>query len=143
MASRYDDDRRYRSQGGRMSKEEARRREAIRRKKAKKKKRKIILLILEIILLLVLGAGAWAVTRGTSVQKVTIKEEDIVINETVAENESLKGYRNIALFGVDARDKSLGKGNRSDTIIIASINEDNGEIRLCSVYRGNQYRASL
>lgn len=135
MASRYDDDRRYRSQGGRMSKEEARRREAIRRKKAKKKKRKIILLILEIILLLVLGAGAWAVTRGTSVQKVTIKEEDIVINETVAENESLKGYRNIALFGVDARDKSLGKGNRSDTIIIASINEDNGEIRLCSVYR--------
>lgn len=132
--SRRDDERRYREGSG-MSREEARRREAARRKKAKKKRRKVILLVLEIMLLLVLGAGAWAITRGTSVQKISIKEEDIVINEKVAENESLKGYKNIALFGVDARDKSLGKGNRSDTIIIASVNEDTGDIRLCSVYR--------
>jgi len=131
--SRRDDERRYRKEG--MSREEARRREAARRKKAKKKKRKIVLLVMEILLLLILGAGAWAITRGTSVQKINIKEEDIVINETVAENESLKGYKNIALFGVDARDKSLGKGNRSDTIIIASVNEDTGDVRLCSVYR--------
>lgn len=135
MARQYYDDEPRRPRQGQMSREEARRREAARRKKAKRKRKKIILLILEIILLLVLGVGAWAITRGTSVQKVSIKEEDIVMNETVAENESLKGYRNIALFGVDARDKSLGKGNRSDTIIIASINEDTGDIRLCSVFR--------
>lgn len=132
--NRRDDGRRYRQEGG-MSREELRRREAIRRKRAKKKKRKLILLLVEILLLLILAAGAWAITRGTSIQKISIKEEDIVMNEAVAENESLKGYRNIALFGVDARDKSLGKGNRSDTIIIASINEDTGEVRLCSVYR--------
>ena len=131
---RPDDGRRPR-QGSGMSREEARRREAIRRKKAKKKKRKTILLLIEIVLLLVLIAGAWFISRGTGVTKINIKEEDIVMNETVANNESLKGYRNIALFGVDARDKSLGKGNRSDTIIIASINEDTGDVKLCSVYR--------
>ena len=131
---RPDDGRRPR-QGSGMSREEARRREAIRRKKAKKKKRKTILLLIEIVLLLVLIAGAWFISRGTGVTKINIKEEDIVMNETVANNEALKGYRNIALFGVDARDKSLGKGNRSDTIIIASINEDTGDVKLCSVYR--------
>ena len=46
-----------------------------------------------------------------------------------------KGYRNIALFGVDARDGDLGKGTRSDTIMIASINMDTHEIKLVSVYR--------
>ena len=131
---RPDDGRRPR-QGSGMSREEARRREAIRRKKAKKKKRKTILLLIEIVLLLVLIAGSWFISRGTGVTKINIKEEDIVMNETVANNEALKGYRNIALFGVDARDKSLGKGNRSDTIIIASINEDTGDVKLCSVYR--------
>ena len=57
------------------------------------------------------------------------------MNDTVAENVTLKGYKNIALFGVDSREGSLGKGTRSDTIIIASINNDTGDIRLCSVYR--------
>ena len=33
--------------------------------------------------------------------------------------ENLDEYRNIALFGIDSRDSSLGKGNRSDCIIIA------------------------
>jgi LCP family protein required for cell wall assembly len=47
----------------------------------------------------------------------------------------LKGYRNIALFGVDSTEGRLGKGNRSDTIMVASVNLDNGEVRLVSLYR--------
>ena len=47
----------------------------------------------------------------------------------------MKSYRNIALFGVDARDKSLGKGNRTDTIMIASVNQETGDVKLLSVYR--------
>ncbi len=35
-----------------------------------------------------------------------------------------KGYTNVALFGLDSRENDLGKGNRSDTIIIASLNND-------------------
>ena len=41
----------------------------------------------------------------------------------------MKGYKNVALFGVDAG------GTRSDTIIIASINTDTYEVKMCSVYR--------
>ncbi len=44
-------------------------------------------------------------------------------------------YRNIALFGVDSREGQLLAGTRSDTIMIASINEETKEIKLISVYR--------
>ena len=41
----------------------------------------------------------------------------------------MKGYKNVALFGVDAG------GTRSDTIIIASINVKTSEVKMCSIYR--------
>ena len=42
---------------------------------------------------------------------------------------------NVALFGVDSREASLGKGTRSDTIMIASLNQETGEVKISSVYR--------
>ena len=47
----------------------------------------------------------------------------------------MKGYRNIALFGVDSRDGELDKSTRTDTIIIASINQDTKEVKMISVLR--------
>lgn len=146
MASYRDDDRYYddrrsddrrRSSSGHSasSREAARRRAAEAKRRKKKKQRKIILLVVEVCVLLLLVGVFWFFHSTTKTQKVKINEEDIVINESVQENEGMKGYRNIALFGVDSRDGSLGKGNRTDTIIICSINEDTGDIRLCSVYR--------
>lgn len=108
---------------------------ALERKRAKKRKKKIILFIFEIILLAVLLLVLFAVFKTDKIQKIKINEEDIVVNDTVEANTAMKGYRNIALFGVDSRDKDLGKGTRSDTIMIASINDDTGEVKLCSVYR--------
>ena len=49
---------------------------------------------------------------------------------------------NVALFGVDSRELSLGKGTRSDTIIVASLNQETGEIKLCSVYRDSLLQQS-
>lgn len=46
-----------------------------------------------------------------------------------------KGYTNVVLFGLDSRENDLGKGNRSDTIIIASLNNDTKEVKLVSIYR--------
>jgi LCP family protein required for cell wall assembly len=63
-----------------------------------------------------------------------IKEEDLKINDGL-DKEVLKGYTNIALFGVDARDANLGAGNRSDAILIASINNDTKKVKVISVYR--------
>lgn len=111
-----------------------------------KKKVKLIknipLLIAEICILLIAIGVLYVVTTTTrEVDRKNIDTEHITINEEVAENlqenveNKVKGYRNIALFGVDSRDGELGKGTRSDTIIIASINQDTQEIKLISVFR--------
>lgn len=44
-------------------------------------------------------------------------------------------YRNIVLFGVDSRERQLLAGTRSDTMIIASINQNTKEVKLVSIYR--------
>lgn len=104
---------------------------------AKKKRGRIIIFIIEIIVLLIAVFVLFGVLSGTKSGKVNLNEEDIVINETVkqAEETTMKGYRNIALFGVDSTTGALTKNTRSDTIMIASINQDTGECKLVSVYR--------
>ena len=105
-----------------------------------KKKRKglkifgIVVLALVIIIAGVLGGAYWYIAdKFGKMQQVAINEEELNIDTQVEEN--LSGYRNIALFGVDSRDDNLGRGNRSDCIIIASINNKTKEIKLLSVYR--------
>ena len=101
------------------------------------------LLIVEIcVLILAIGVMYVVVTATKEVDRKKIDKEKITINEEVAEvireeeeSNDTKGYRNIALFGVDARDGELGRGTRSDSIIIASINQDTQEITLVSVFR--------
>ena len=103
----------------------------------REKKRKVIIFGLEIALLLVMLVVLWTVLKGTEVKRVEVNDEELEekMNETVLENETLKGYRNVALFGVDSTSGALEKGTRSDTIIIASINQDTGDVKLVSVYR--------
>ncbi len=111
-----------------------------RRKNAKRKKRTVIILVVELIVLLALLAVVYFVFVRMNVTKtgrIDINESAIVseMNSGVAESEEMKGYRNIALFGVDSREGQLDKKTRSDTIMIMSINQDTGDIKLCSVYR--------
>jgi len=112
----------------------------------KKWKLSIPLLILEVLVLAIAIGVLYVITATTNeIERTAIDEDNIVINEEVVETkiekeeeeaeEVKKGYRNIALFGVDARNGELGRGTRSDTIIIASINQDTHEIKLVSVYR--------
>lgn len=113
------------------------------KKQAKKKKSTVAVFVVELLLIvLLLGALAfWYTTeKVTKVGKVDLPEEDIVINPEVEklqeeEGSVLKGYRNIALFGVDSTEGALTKNTRSDTIMIASINLDTGDCKLVSVYR--------
>lgn len=106
------------------------------RKKARRRKRKQILLAVEGLLILVLVVGVYVALKFDKLDITPIDEDkDIIFNEQVKENETLKEYTNIALFGIDSRDESLGEGNRSDTMIIASINNKTQEIKLVSVYR--------
>lgn len=105
--------------------------------KAKKKRKRILLFMGEVVVLAVMLLVLWGVTRTEKVGYLEIPEEEIVVNESVSEEqlEVMKGYRNVALFGVDSTTGALTKNTRSDTIMIASINLDTKEIRLVSVYR--------
>ena len=69
------------------------------------------------------------------INKVDIDEGDLSINEEL-DTSKQTGYKTIALFGVDARDvTNLGQGTRSDSIMIASINNETKEVKIVSVYR--------
>lgn len=107
------------------------------KKKAARRRRRTMLFVAEIIVLAVMLGFLYTVLKTEKVDKIKIDEESIVMdmNENVETNENMKGYRNIALFGVDSREGALGKGTRSDTIIIASINQDNGDVKLLYVFR--------
>lgn len=108
-----------------------------RKKEGKKNRGKIILFIVEIFVLLLMVVILYGVLKTEKVGKVDIPEEDIVINEEVKEKAetTMKGYRNVALFGVDSTSGELTKNTRSDSIMVASINLDTGECKLVSVYR--------
>ena len=107
------------------------------KKKAKKKRSRILLFILEIFVLLIMVVVLYSVLKIEKVGKVNLPAEEIVINPEVEQKEEtvLKGYRNVALFGVDSTSGALTKNTRSDTIMSASVNLDTGDCKLVSVYR--------
>lgn len=104
----------------------------------KKYKRRRNLFIVEVIVLLLVCAGAFVYLQMdkklNKIQIETLDNEKVVVNKEAETDEVIKGYTNIALFGVDSREGDLSQAN-TDTIIIASINNDTKEVRLVSVYR--------
>lgn len=119
------------------------------RRNKSRSKAKILIFVVELLIIVAMLSLVWKVFQTTEAAEgphmVEIKEEEIKINPQVQESlenvtqqeeQKSKGYWNIALFGVDAvTTEQLYKGSRSDTIMIASINMDTGEIKLVSVYR--------
>lgn len=93
-----------------------------------------IVLILIILLVAIIGGTFWFIHNKLSkMQQIDLKEEELGVSAQV--EESLSDYRNIAIFGIDSREDTYDKGNRSDCIILASINNKTKEVKLVSVYR--------
>ncbi len=93
----------------------------------------IVLVLLIILVIIVGGTFAFMHSKLSKMQQVDLNEDDL--NVSAQAEQQLAEYRNIAIFGVDSRDDSYDKGNRSDCIIIASINNKTKEVKLISVYR--------
>ena len=72
-------------------------------------------------------------SKMTKIETTELDTDKLNIAETSEEQET--GYLNVALFGLDSREGDLGKDNRSDTMMIASLNKATGEVKLVSVYR--------
>lgn len=110
----------------------------------RRNKRKMVVFVIEVIIILIMLVVLWFATHINSegprrielpdAEQLAIPQE---IQQAKEEGDSkMLGYMNIALFGLDAtNEKQLGKNNRSDSIMIASINMDTGDIKLVSVYR--------
>lgn len=104
-----------------------------------RKKRRKVLFILEIIVLLLFIGGLYVYGQISAkldkidIQETDLQEQDIVTNDQTPQ---MTGYTTYALFGLDHRSKNekLNTEN-SDTIIIASINNDTKAVKLVSVYR--------
>lgn len=71
-------------------------------------------------------------SKMNKLETVSLDTDKLNISDEVQHEE---GYTNVALFGLDSRENDLGKGNRSDTIMIASLNNDTKEVKLVSIYR--------
>lgn len=93
-----------------------------------KRKKRAIFLVVEVLILSVLSVVAYGMMK---MDKINV--QDIQTNVT-NKNLNLDDYTNVALFGLDAR---IGEtdGVRSDTIIVASIDNKNKKINLISVFR--------
>lgn len=106
------------------------------RRKAKKRNRIIIFTVEILVIAVLLGALYMLRDFGkTGINRIEIDEQELNIAPEVTESELTKGYRNIVLFGVDSTGGALESRTRSDSIIIASINMDSGDVKLMSVYR--------
>lgn len=105
---------------------------------AVKRRRKMIIvfIILEIIFLLGTGFYRYAQNKISLIQPSQFKPAQVT-NPNIPQGkvEEMEGYWTIALFGVDSRNNSVGKGNNADVIIICNIDQGSGEIKLVSVFR--------
>lgn len=85
--------------------------------------------------LLIIGFGIFYINQKMDQMHYNeIDDTDLSINEGLSTVTKEK-YTTIALFGLDSRDVTSDTGNRSDTIIIASLNNETKEVKLISVYR--------
>ena len=136
--------RREYEQRERMRTEASRRAEDERRLRAynnrKKKRHPVRNFFLTLFLLIIAVAAAGIIYMRSLLQTVnSVSLEESVENSISAQvkaDKTMAGYQNIALFGVDSREQDLLNGdNRSDTIMICSINKKSGDVKLVSVYR--------
>ena len=117
-------------------------RAVVRRRAGSRQKAKLILFGVEIVIIMIMLVVLYLVMSKSSEgpkmadldpQVLEIHEEIQLLKE---EGGTMQGYKNIALFGLDAEnDSQLYKGSHSDSIMIASVNLDTGDIKLVSVYR--------
>ena len=111
----------------------------------KSKNQKMILFAVEIIVLLLFIGGLYVYGQLNSkldkINQPVLDDSKIKVNQEVqdsidSQESTLTGYTTYALFGIDHRDKNTALGGEnSDTIIIASVNNDTKDVKLVSVYR--------
>ena len=110
------------------------RQKRIRRRRRKSTMSRVVF-ALEIIILVVLMGGLFVYAKLGNMNYEDLNFENVDVNQSVEENQVMKGYTSIALVGLDSREGELDGDVNSDTMIIASINNDTKKVKLVSIYR--------
>lgn len=101
-----------------------------RRAKKKKRRRRIGILVAEVIILSVLCVFAYATVKMDKLDFNFLDEDKLEVYKDTGP------YTNIALFGLDAREgESIESGVRSDSMMVASINNETNEVKVVSIFR--------
>ena len=98
------------------------------------KKKKIALITVAVILVLALLLVGYIASKFSKIKTEKIDKTDIEINQEVKNNVGV-GYTNFVLFGGDSREGEVERNLNTDSIIIASLNNETKEIKMVSVYR--------
>lgn len=93
----------------------------------------LIITILVLAIAIVITGYIFLHSKLNKLNYVDLPKENIYIDKTVEDD--LEEYRNIALLGIDARADTFDLGNRSDCIMIISINQKTNKVKIASVYR--------
>ena len=140
--SRYDDgEYEYEDEDEDDYEEPVRYRDRGRKKKKRKSSGRHILapFLIMLLLVMIIVPGLWIYSQLHRITGYDLGDLKSFFSKEVrqsADSGAMAGYTNIALFGVDSTSESLDAGNnRTDVMIIASINDKTGDIKLVSVYR--------
>ena len=106
------------------------------KKHIKKRRRSPIRFLFLLILLIAVLIGIVVFMLHSKLGKVQTKALDQSQLVTVNNDNNMKDYTNYAFIGIDSQTGSMSdRGNRSDSIIVVSINNSTKEVKLLSIYR--------
>lgn len=108
------------------------------RRKRKRLIRRLVFAFFALILVCVIGIGAYGMRLFSTMGRIDGLNLKDLQNTNLSSDtiQNMKKYWTIAAFGVDAREgEGLGKGVRSDVIMICNIEQKTGDIKLLSIYR--------
>ncbi|MDD6281827.1 MAG: LCP family protein [Oribacterium sp.] len=72
-----------------------------------------------------------SMTQDVSFDVNKVKNDNIDISK----KQTMEGYWTVAVFGVDSRNGSVGKGTNADVQLIVNVDMGTGDIKMVSVYR--------
>ncbi len=107
-----------------------------RAKEKKRRRRMIVMIVAECFTLMMIFGYAYFARHWNMIQREDFNPKNVQNEQLSVEDiKKMKGYRMIAVFGVDSRSTDVGAGNQSDVNILCCINQDTGDIKLVSLYR--------
>lgn len=97
----------------------------------------IILMIIVEAITLVGIINISSVIRLSKMTQIVPFDPKVVISPYIDEStiNIMKGYKTVAIFGVDSRNGSVAQGNNADVNLIVNLNVENGDIEIISIYR--------